>query len=41
MFENEYDNYLNYIKSHPSTTADGTIYNIINNSYTLDKPIFI
>lgn len=41
IFENEYDNYLNYIKCNPSTTADGTIFNKINNSYTLDKPIFI
>lgn len=41
IFADGYDDYLNFIKSEPDSTADGLVFKKIKNSYTIKYPLFI
>ena len=38
---NAYDNYIDYMTKNSNASADTSIYSVIENTYILDKPLFI
>lgn len=41
IFKSGYDSFLEYFKTHPTATADCKSFTSVQNSYVIDKPLFI